>query len=304
VDDLRIGIDFGGTKIEIAVVARDGRIQQRKRVPTPAAYEDAIAAIRGLVEEVETGRAGSASVGLGIPGRIDPVTGVVHNANCLNGHALERDLGKALGRPVRVANDAICFALSEAARDEPRPGRLVFGAILGTGCGGGLVLDDVPLVGRNGMAGEWGHTPFPWAQGERIPARRCWCGQLDCVETVVSGGALAIDCDGPGARDAASVAERAASGDVNAQAALDRHTHRLARALSWVVDLLDPDAIVLGGGLSKMQHLYKRLPTLLPGLVFNGVSTPVLPPVYGDSSGVRGAAWLWPPMAVPRRKSR
>jgi fructokinase len=194
-------------------------------VPTPAAYADAIAAIRGLVEEVETGRAGPADVGLGVPG-------------------------------------------------------------------------------RNGIAGEWGHTPFPWAEAERIPAGRCWCGQLDCVETVVSSRALAIDCDGPGAPDAASVAKRAPSGDGNPQAALDRHTHQLARALSWVVDLLDPAAIVLGGGLSKMQHLYKRLPTLLPGLVFNGVSTPILPPVYGDSAGVRGAAWLWPPMANSGREPR
>lgn len=157
------------------------------------------------------------------------------------------------------------------------------------------MVDGAPLLGRNGIAGEWGHSPFPWAVGETIPERRCWCGQLDCSETVISGRGLAVDCDGPGARDAASVTERAASGDAHAQAALDRHVQRLARALACVVNLLDPDAIVLGGGLSKMEHLYERLPALIPPRVFGARPTSVLRPVHGDSSGVRGAAWLWPP---------
>ena len=292
----RIGIDFGGTKIEVAALGPDGTMLLRRRVPTPGCYNGAIGAVRGLVEAAEADLGARCTVGIGIPGRIDPATALVRNANSLNGHPVEPDLAAALGREVRVANDAACFTLSEAVADGAGAGRgrVVFGAILGTGCGGGLVVDGAPLPGCNGIAGEWGHNPFPWASGEAIPGRRCWCGQLDCLETVVSGRGLAADCDGPGARDAASIAGRAAAGDARAAAALDRHAHRLARALAGVVNLLDPDAIVLGGGLSKMDHLYSGLPDLVPPLVFGGRRTPILRPVHGDSSGVRGAAWLWP----------
>ena len=294
----RIGIDFGGTKIEVAAVAPDGGIGPRRRVPTPDRYGGALAAVSDLIAWAEEHIGACASVGVGVPGRLDPVTGAVRNANCLNGHPGQRDLSAALRREVRVANDAVCFALSEAATDGaagPGGGRVVFGAALGTGCGSGLVVDGAPLAGRNGISGEWGHNPFPWAAGEAIPGRRCWCGGLDCLETVISGRGLALDCDGPeGARDAASIAERATSGDAQARAALDRHAERLARALACVVNLLDPEVIVLGGGLSKMGHLYDRLPALMQPRVFGGHGAPVLRPVHGDSSGVRGAAWLWP----------
>lgn len=287
----RIGIDFGGTKIELAALALDGSIVLRRRVPTPGCYESAIAAMRDLVAHAEGMIGARAPVGVGIPGRVDPATELAHCANCLNGHAVERDLSCAVGRRVRVANDAVCFALSEAAADgAARGGHMVFGAILGTGCGGGLVVDGSPVLGRNGIAGEWGHSPFPWMAGEAIPGRHCWCGQLDCLETVISGRGLAAECDGPAACDAASVAERAHAGDAKAGAAVERHAGRLARALACVVNLLDPDAIVLGGGLSKMEHLYERLPALMPPRVFGRRHTPVLRPAHGDSSGVRGAA--------------
>lgn len=291
----QIGIDFGGTKIEVAAVAPDGRPWLRLRVPTPAAYQDAIIAMRDLVAGIEEEAGARATVGIGIPGRLDPTSGVVRSANCLNGHPLGRDLWAALGREVRIANDAVCFALSEAMADGAGAGRgrVIFGAILGTGCAGGLVIDGSPLLGCNGIAGEWGHNPFPWEAGETIPGRQCWCGQQDCLETVIAGRGLAMDCDGPDARDAASVAARAASGDVAAQAALDRHVVRLARALAGVVNLLDPDAIVLGGGMSKMEQLYDDLPALMASRVFGACRTPILRPVHGDSSGVRGAAWLW-----------
>lgn len=294
--DFRIGVDFGGTKIEVAAVAPDGHMWLRLRVPTPADYGNAVAAVRDLVAGAEEEVGARATVGVGVPGRLDPANGVVRNANCLDGHPFGRDLGAALGREVRIANDAVCFALSEAVADGAAAGcgQVVFGAILGTGCGGGIVIDGSPLLGHGGIAGEWGHNPFPWEAGEAIPGRRCWCGQWDCLETVISGRGLAMDCDGPGARDAAAVAARAAAGDKAAQAALDRHAVRLARALAGIVNVLDPDAIVLGGGLSKMEHLYERLPDLMPARVFGARRTPLLRPLHGDSSGVRGAAWLWP----------
>jgi fructokinase len=293
----RIGVDVGGTKIEAAAIDRQGEIRVRRRVATPAGdYPGSIAAIAGLVAAIEGELAiVGASVGIGIPGAI-AATGLVKNANStwLIGRPFSRDVEATLGREVRFANDANCFALSEAVDGAAAGCATVFGAILGTGCGGGLVLDGKPVLGRSGIAGEWGHSPFPWAAGDTIPGRRCWCGELDCIETVVSGRALAVDCDGPGAKDATSVVARAESGDARAQAALERHLHRLARALSSIVNMLDPDAIVLGGGLSKMDHLYEGLPRLLQDLVFNHATTPIIRPKHGDSSGVRGAAWLWP----------
>jgi len=293
--NFRIGIDFGGSKIEIAAVPPKGRPWLRRRVPTPASYPAAIAAIMNLVRNVETRIGAKPSVGVCVPGRTDQATGLVRSRNCLDGRPLRRDLCNALEREVRVANDGNCFALSEAVDGAGRGARVVFGAVLGTGCSAGVVVDGRLLIGRNGLAGEWAHIPFPFDPPHEPPARRCWCGRLGCLETVISGTALAVDCDGPGARGAAAVAERAAAGDRPAQAALDRHVRSLARALAGVINLLDPDVIVLGGGMSNMDHLYARLPALIAQHVFGNVcATPVRRPVHGDSSGVRGAAWLWP----------
>ena len=236
-------------------------------------------------------------MGVGIPGVISPATGRVKNANsiALNGHAFDQDLSARLGRAVRVDNDANCFTLSEAADGAGAGYRLVFGVILGTGCGGGIVFGGQLHRGPHRIAAEWGHNPLPWPGIDEVPGNACWCGQTGCLETYVSGPALARDCDGPGAHDASQLPARAAAGDRRAQEALDRHAERLARGLAQVINLLDPDAIVLGGGLSNMDHLYAALPALLSRHVFSDVvSTPILRNQHGDSSGVRGAAWLWP----------
>jgi fructokinase len=293
----RIGIDLGGTKAEIAALARDGSVKLRTRVPTPHGYEAIVTTLAGLVRQVEAEIGGAATVGVGIPGSISPASGLVRNANSgiLNGHPLDRDLSTALGREVRVANDANCFALSEAVDGAAAGREVVFGVIIGTGCGGGVVVGGRVLNGHNGVGGEWGHNPLPWPSAEEVPGIRCWCGQYGCLETVLAGPSLARDCDGPGAHDASGLPARALAGDAKAQAALDRHADRLARALASVINLLDPDAIVLGGGLSNMEHLYQDIPRLLPRHVFSDVmTTPVLRNLHGDSSGVRGAAWLWP----------
>jgi fructokinase len=293
----RIGVDLGGTKIEVAALGSDGTLRLRRRVSTPPGYAAIIEAISGLVRQTESELGVAARVGVGIPGSISPASGLVRNANStiLNGNPLERDLSIALGREVRTANDANCFALSEASDGAAAGQRVVFGAILGTGTGAGVVIDGRVLNGRQGVAGEWGHNPLPWAKPEEYPGPKCWCGLEGCIETWLSGPGLARDADGLGARDASTLPARAEAGDVRAQAALDRHTDRLARALAHVVNVIDPDVIVLGGGLSNMAHLYARVPALIPRHVFSDVcDTPVVRNKHGDSSGVRGAAWLWP----------
>ncbi len=290
----RIGIDLGGTKIEIAMLDPHGGIALRRRIDTPRAYEGVIAAIAGLVRAAEAETGVQASVGVGIPGVISPATGLVKNANSqiLIGHALDQDLAAALARPVRVENDANCFALSEAADGAGAGQRCVFGVILGTGCGGGVIVDGRVLPGRNRVAGEWGHTPLPWPREDEWPQPPCWCGQAGCLELYLAGPGLARSCDAP---DAAAVVRRAEAGDGAAAGALDRHADRLARGLAVVVNVLDPDVIVLGGGVSNMAHLYERVPALLAHYVFSdALTTPVLRNHHGDSSGVRGAAWLWP----------
>ena len=294
----RIGIDLGGTKVEIAVLASDGAEVLRHRIATPSGYQATLDAITGLVGDAEARLGVTASVGLGIPGVISPATGLVKNANslALNGHPLDMDIARALIREVRVENDANCFALSEAVDGAGAGYGVVFGVILGTGCGGGIVFHGKVHRGPHRIAGEWGHNPLPWPQMDELPGPACWCGQHGCMETYVTGPALARDCDGPGAHDASGLPGRAAAGDPRATAALARHAGRLARGLAQVINLLDPDAIVLGGGLSNMDHLYTELPRLLPRHVFNDVTTtPILKAKHGDSSGVRGAAWLWPP---------
>lgn len=290
----RIGIDLGGTKIEVAVLDPAGAVALRRRVDTPDSYDGIVATIAGLVEGAERQLAVRATVGVGIPGVISPATGLVKNANtqALIGHALDADLAAALGRPVRVENDANCFALSEAADGAGAGQHTVFGVILGTGCGGGIVVGGQVLAGRNRIAGEWGHTALPQPQADEWPLPRCWCGQHGCLELYLAGPGLARDGDAP---DGAALCARAEAGDAAARAALDRHADRLARGLAVVLNILDPDVVVLGGGLSNMAHLYRQVPALLRQYVFSDTTaTPIVRNRHGDSSGVRGAAWLWP----------
>lgn len=293
----RIGIDLGGTKIEVAALDPTGAECLRRRIPTPAGYDAAVSSIAGLVRAAESELGGAASVGIGIPGVISPATGLVKNANsiALNGHPFDRDISAALEREVRVENDANCFALSEAADGAGAGAHCVFGVIIGTGCGGGIVIDGRVLQGRHRIAGEWGHTPLPWPAADELPGTLCWCGHRNCLETYISGTGLARSCDGPEARDASGLPARAAAGEEAARAALARHADRLARGLAVVINLIDPDVVVLGGGLSNMEHLYREVPPLLARYVFSDfVHTPVVKNLHGDSSGVRGAAWLWP----------
>ena len=295
--DFRIGIDLGGTKIEGMALAHDGSERMRHRVPTPQSYPATLDAITVVVGELEQKLGGRASVGIGIPGVVSPVTGLVKNANsiALNGQRFDADLETKLGRKVRIANDANCFALSEASDGAGAGHKVVFGVIVGTGCGGGIVVNGGIIEGRNSVAGEWGHIPLPWPRPEELPGEMCWCGKRNCMECWVAGPSLARDCDGPGATDASRLPVRAAAGDIAAAAALARHTDRMARGLAVIVNILDPDVIVLGGGLSNMMHLYTDVPQAMKRYVFSDfVETPVVQNRHGDSSGVRGAAWLWP----------
>jgi fructokinase len=293
----RIGIDFGGTKIEIIVLDQAGHQALRRRVPNPGNYHESLLAVIGLVTAAESELGRRCSVGVGIPGAISPSTGFVKNANSvyLNGKPFDRDLGEALGREVRVENDANCFALSEASDGAAAGKHVVFGVILGTGCGGGLVVGGRVLGGLHRIGGEWGHNPLPWPNAEDLPFKKCFCGNEGCIERYIAGPSLAEDCDGPGTRDASSIPARAAAGEARAQAALDRHADRVARGFAQLINVLDPDAIVIGGGLSNMSHLYTQVPLLLRRhVIAESVMTPVLRNMHGDSSGVRGAAWLWP----------
>jgi fructokinase len=294
----RIGVDLGGTKIEIAVLGLDGVEHYRHRVPTPPRYEERLKAITALVRQAEAQVDATCTIGIGIPGIISPATGLVKNANsvALNGHPFDTDISSVLGREVRVENDANCFALSEATDGAGAGYATVFGVIIGTGVGAGVVVRGQIVAGPHRIAGEWGHNPLPWPSVDEIPGPHCWCGNWNCFETYVSGPALARDCDGPDAHDASAIPARAAAGEPKAKAALDRHADRMARGLATVINILDPEVIVLGGGLSNMAHLYKVLPGLVRRRVFSDVvNTPIVKNRHGDSSGVRGAAWLWPP---------
>lgn len=296
--DLRIGIDLGGTKTEIVALAASGAVRLRRRASTPGDYDGILGLLTGLVVEAEAelGAAAPAPVGVGIPGSLSPATGLVRNANtqCLNGRALNADLAARLGRPVRVSNDANCLALSEAADGAGAGHGVVFSVILGTGCGGGIVVGGRLIEGYNRVGGEWGHTPLPWMTPEEFPGPRCWCGLHGCLETFLCGPALAADWKGAGQRDAGGIAEAAAGGDAAARGALERHASRLARALAGITNLIDPDAIVLGGGLSNLAHLYEEVPRLMEPWIFGDVGrTRLLRARHGDSSGVFGAARLW-----------
>jgi fructokinase len=296
---MRIGIDLGGTKIEALAMDDTGKELGRRRVPTPrGSYDATLEAIAGLVAalERELGRRGS--VGIGMPGTISPATGLVKNANStwLNGRRFAEDLTGRLGRSLRFANDANCFALSEAVDGAAAGAGAVFGVIIGTGTGGGVVLHGRLWTGPNAIAGEWGHNPLPWPKDGEWPGPLCYCGRTGCIEMFLSGPGLSRDHrEATGEeRDPPAIAAAAEAGDSAAEATLARYEERMARAIAGVLNLLDPEVIVLGGGLSKMDRLYENVPRLVPAHVFSDqVTMRLVPPVHGDSSGVRGAAWLW-----------
>ncbi|QGT78671.1 ROK family protein [Guyparkeria halophila] len=295
----RLGVDLGGTKIEVAVLDPDNHIRWREREPTPKGdYAGTVESMAALIERAERECGRADGIGVGTPGTISPRTGLIKNANSvvLNDRPLKADLEARLGREVLMANDANCLALSESADDGAAAGAdSVFGVILGTGVGGGLVIDGRVLVGRNAIAGEWGHNPLPWAEGDESPGPACWCGLNGCIEQWLSGPAFERDHaerSGESLTGAAIVA-RALDGDEVANASLLRYERRLARALAHVINLFDPDVIVLGGGMSNVDRLYQNVPRQWDEFVFSDpITTRLVPPRFGDSSGVRGAAFL------------
>lgn len=295
----RIGIDLGGTKIEGVALDPAGGERARRRVPTPRDdYAATVEAIAALVADLERVAGGPAPVGIGTPGAVSPATGLMKNCNSvwLNGQPLAADLERRLGRPIRLANDADCFALSEARDGAGAGARVVFGVIVGTGTGGGLVVDGRVWRGPNAIAGEWGHNPLPWPRDGEWPGPACYCGKTGCIETFLSGPGLARDYGRP----AGEIAAGAAAGDAAAEAALTRYEERMARALASVINVLDPEVIVLGGGLSELARLYGTVPRLWGRWVFSDrVDTRLAAPVHGAASGARGAAWLWEPGGRP-----
>jgi fructokinase len=297
---MRIGVDLGGTKIEAVVLAGDGAIVWRRRVPTPRDdYDGTLTAIADLVAGGEQHAGAACTVGIGIPGALSKSTGLVKNANStwLIGRPLHQDLERRLGRAVRLANDANCLAVSEAADGAGRGAEVVFAVILGTGAGGGLVVRQQLVTGENDIAGEWGHNPLPWPDDDERPGPACYCGRHGCIETFVSGTGLAADYGGRGGAPAGApdIVARAAAGEALAAAALAAWERRLAKALASVINIVDPNVIVVGGGLSAVSSLYDRVPALWSAWTFSdAVTTRLVPAMHGDSSGVRGAAWLWP----------
>lgn len=297
---MRIGVDLGGTKIEAIALDDQGNILQRRRVKTPRDDYDAIVnAIIALVQGLEAELGQEGSVGIGIPGAVSPATGLVKNANtvCLIGQPLQHHLAEALGREVRIANDADCFAVSEATDGAGAGAGSVFGVIIGTGCGGGIVINGRLVGGPNAIAGEWGHNPLPWPQPDELPGPACYCGQRGCLETWISGTGLQNDFlrNGGEPWKAPQIVDAAEEGYALAEQTLQRYEDRMARALAVVINILDPEVIVLGGGMSNVSRLYDNVPRIWGRYVFSTdqVATRLLPPRHGDSSGVRGAAWLW-----------
>jgi fructokinase len=294
-----IGIDLGGTKIEGIAMSGAGDELLRKRVPTAAGdYQAILNTIKGLVDEIESSLNERATVGIGTPGAISPATGLLRNSNsvCMNGKPVDKDLARILNREVRIANDANCFALSEATDGAAAGETVVFGVIIGTGTGAGIVVNGHVLSGPNAIAGEWGHNPLPWPLDNERPGPSCYCGKHGCIETWLSGPGMSrdyLELSG-NALDAKQVVELASNGDNAAELCLRNYEHRMARSLAHVINILDPDVIVLGGGMGNIQRLYSSVPGLWGQYVFSDrVDTRLLAPKYGDSSGVRGAAWLW-----------
>lgn len=311
--DILLGVDLGGTKIEIAALDAQGRFLLRERVHTPQGdYGATVDAIAALVRRAEAGlpidrAAGPLPLGIGIPGSVSPVTGLIRNANStvLNGQRLQADLEQRLGRPVRAHNDANCLAVSEAVDGAGAGERVVFAVILGTGVGAGIAIRGADWLGRNAIAGEWGHNPLPWLRGSAMwrewPGPACWCGQTGCLETWLSGPGFSADHAAQTGviEPAHAIVAAMRAGDPRARASFIRYCDRLARGLAHVINLLDPDVIVLGGGMSNVQELYDEVPLRWSSWVFSdGVSTMLRPAAHGDSSGVRGAAWLWRPGAT------
>ena len=295
---MRIGVDLGGTKIAAVALANHGAELARRRVATPRNdYEGTVRAIAEVVAAVESETGAKGTVGVGIPGAESLVTGLIKNANsvCLIGHPLAADLAAALDRPVRLANDANCFALSEASDGAAVGAAVVFGVILGTGVGGGAVVHGRVLAGVNAIAGEWGHNPLPWPRDDERPGPSCYCGLTGCIETFLSGPGFTRDFDPTVEVAPSAIAARAAAGESAAVATLDRYGGRLARALASLINILDPDVIVLGGGMSNVTALYDAVPARWGDWVFSDrVDTRLVQAKHGDDSGVRGAAWLWP----------
>jgi fructokinase len=297
---MRIGVDLGGTKIEAIALSDTGEIVLRRRVATPkGSYEKILPAVVQLVQGIDSELGILGRVGIGTPGAISPATGTIKNANSthLIGHPLNKDLSTALEREVRIDNDANCFALSEAMDGAGVGAELVFGVIVGTGTGGGIVVRGAVLTGPNAIAGEWGHNPLPWPTAEELPGPDCYCGKKGCIETFVSGPGLARDFHLATGKslDPPAIVDLTKRGDGSAEAALRRYEDRLARGLAHIINILDPDVIVLGGGMSNVMRLYTNVPKLWGRYVFSDrVNTRLEPPVHGESSGVRGAAWLWP----------
>ncbi len=294
-----IGVDLGGTKIEVIALANDGAVLWQKRLATPQGdYQGTLQAITGLVTELEAHCGHGATVGVGTPGSISPRSGMMRNSNseCLNGQALQRDLEQRLQRPVRLANDANCFALSEAHDGAGQGMPVVFGVILGTGTGAGIVVNGRLLVGCNGVAGEWGHNPLPWPEANECPGPLCYCGKCGCIETYLSGPGLGADHrlhTGNECR-AQDIVAGARAGNPECQASLCRYWERLAKSLAHVINILDPNVIVLGGGMSNITEIYHEVPRRWARYIFSdSVQTLLLPAAFGDASGVRGAAWLW-----------
>jgi fructokinase len=297
---MRIGVDLGGTKIEAIALGDDGAELIRRRVPTPSGdYAATLDAIAALVSSIEEKLGPRGSIGIGTPGAISPRTGLIKNSNsiALNGRPLDRDLVAKLARPIRIENDANCFALSEAVDGAGRDASVVFGVILGTGVGGGIVVDKRVVSGRNRIAGEWGHNPIPWPTPSELPGPSCYCGKTGCLETFLSGPGLAREFLIRTATDldANHIAAAADAGETDAIAIMETYEDRLARGLAHVINIVDPDVVVLGGGLSNIARLYRSVPALIERYAFSdGIETPVVRASHGDSSGVRGAAWLWP----------
>jgi fructokinase len=295
---MRIGVDVGGTKIEGILIDDRGRERIRRRIATPdGGYAKIVGAIAGLVNDLHHEAGGDTTVGVGHPGAMSPVTGLLKNSNStlLNGRPLDRDLASAIGRPVATANDADCFTLSEATDGAGEGARVVFGVILGTGVGGGLAVEGRLVRGPNAITGEWGHNQLPWPKIDELPGPACYCGRHGCMETFLSGPGMAADFaratgEHAGSRD---IVDRFRRGDAPATSVFNRYVERLARGLASVINVLDPDVVVLGGGMSNIDELYAQVPTMWDRWVFSdSVATPLRKAVHGDSSGVRGAAWL------------